>query len=125
MAFSQPYIEMMGTFQAAVRTPNTTLMIAGFGFNDKHIAEPILGAFKSNLALNIVIVDPGAETQSAAGGNKYIQAFSELIDDGDGRVALVAAKFEDLIAVIPDAMAETELERHNDRVRRMEASLGK
>ncbi|MHC2332835.1 SIR2 family protein [Bradyrhizobium sp. USDA 4454] len=125
MAFSQPYIEMMGTFQAAVRAPNTTLLIAGFGFNDKHIAEPILGAFKGNLALNIVIADPNAESLSAAGGNKYIQAFSELIDSGDGRIALVAAKFEDLITVIPDAMAETELERHNERVRRMGASLGK
>jgi hypothetical protein len=125
MAFSQPYIEMMGTFQAAVRAPNTTLLIAGFGFNDKHIAEPILGAFKGNLALNIVIVDPEAELQGAVTGNKYIRTFSELIDNGDGRVALVAARFEDLISIIPDAMAETELERHNDRVRRMGASLGK
>jgi hypothetical protein len=125
MAFSQPYIEMMGTFQAAVRAPNTTLLVAGFGFNDKHIAEPILGAFKGNLALNIVIADPNAETQSAAGGNKYIQAFSELINNGDGRVALVAAKFEELTSLIPDAMAETELERHNDRIRRMSASFDK
>ncbi|WP_315724789.1 MULTISPECIES: SIR2 family protein [unclassified Bradyrhizobium] len=125
MAFSQPYIEMMGTFQTALRIPNTTLLIAGFGFNDKHIAEPILGAFKGNLALNIVIADPNAESLSAAGGNKYIRAFGELIDNGDGRTALVAARFEDLISVIPDAMAETELERHNERVRRMGASLGK
>lgn len=125
MAFSQPYIEMMGTFQASVRTPNTTLLVAGFGFNDKHIAEPILGAFKGNLALNIVIADPNAEAQSAVGGNKYIQAFSELINNGDGRIALVAAKFEELISLIPDAMAETELERHNDRIRRMGASFDK
>jgi hypothetical protein len=110
---------------ATSRTPNTTLLIAGLGFNNKHIAEPILGAFKGNLALNIVIVDPEAELQGAVTGNKYIRTFSELIDNGDGRVALVAARFEDLISIIPDAMAETELERHDDRVRRMGASFGK
>jgi hypothetical protein len=119
MAFSQPYIEMMGTFQASLRTPSTTMMVLGFGFNDKHLAEPILAAIKGNLSLNLVIVDPAIEERSAKGANAYLGAMRDLIDHGDGRVALIAAKFEELVEIIPDVAAETELERHNDRIRKL------
>jgi homogentisate 1,2-dioxygenase len=41
LAFEQPYIEMMSAFQAAIRQPETALLVVGFGFNDNHLAEPI------------------------------------------------------------------------------------
>ncbi|CDZ35567.1 SIR2-like domain protein [Neorhizobium galegae bv. officinalis] len=119
MAFSQPYIEMMGTFQSSLRTPNTTLVIIGFGFNDKHIAEPILAAMKGNLSLNAVIINPDLEKTSVAGGNPYLSSVANLIENGDARLSLIAAKFEDVVPVIPDAIAETELERHSQRIRSM------
>ncbi|NOU22973.1 MAG: SIR2 family protein, partial [Methyloglobulus sp.] len=57
-AFSQPYLEMMAALQSALREQNTGLLVIGFGFNDKHIAEPILSAIRSNLGLKVVVVDP-------------------------------------------------------------------
>ena len=90
-----------------------------FKDNDKHLAEPILAAVKGNLSLNLVIVDPAIEERSAKDGNGYIGAMRDLIDHGDGRVALIAAKFEELVEAIPDVAAETELERHNNRVRNL------
>lgn len=119
MAFSQPYIEMMGTFQSSLRTPNTTLLVIGFGFNDKHIAEPILAAIKGNLSLNAVIVSPDLEKTSEAGANPYLSSVAHLIENGDARLSLIAAKFEEVVPVIPDAIAETELERHSQRIRSM------
>ncbi len=119
LAFSQPYIEMMGLFQSFIRVPSTTLLVIGFGFNDKHIAEPILAAIRGNLGLDIVVVSPDLETTSAQGGNKYLGELLQLADGGDGRIALIAGTFEEIIRFIPDVVSETELERHNQRLRNL------
>jgi len=117
MAFNQPYIEMMGALQGSLRATNTTLLVIGFGFNDKHIAEPILGAIRANLSLNVIVVNPDIEGASGNGGNTYLGAISSLIDGGDARLALIAAKFEEIAPAVPDVIAETELERHAERIR--------
>lgn len=119
MAFSQPYIEMMGTFQASLRASGATMIVVGFGFNDRHLTEPMLAAIKGNLALNVVIVDPAIEERCATDENVYLSAMRDLIDHGDGRLAFIEAKFEELIELIPDVAAETELEKHNERMRRL------
>ncbi|MDR9782143.1 SIR2 family protein [Rhizobium redzepovicii] len=119
MAFSQPYIEMMGALQASLRAPNTTLVVIGFGFNDKHIAEPILAAIKGNLSLNVVVINPDVEEKSGAVGNAHLAAMANLIDNGDARLALIAATFEDIVPLVPDVIAETELEKHGERIRNM------
>ncbi len=121
LAFSQPYIEMMGTFQASLRTPNTTLLVIGFGFNDKHISEPILGAIKGNLSLNVVVVNLDIEEASDGGAksNSYLSAIGKLIENGDARLALIAGKFEEIVPIVPDVISETELERHAERVRNL------
>lgn len=119
LAFSQPYIEMMGIFQSFVRVPSTTLFVIGFGFNDKHIAEPILAAVRGNLGLDVVVVGPDIETASGKGGNPYLGELLQLIEGGDGRISLIAAKFEEIVKLIPDVVSETELERHNQRLRNL------
>jgi hypothetical protein len=126
LSFSQPYIEMMGTFQASLRTPNTTLLVIGFGFNDKHISEPILSAIKANLSLNVVVVNPDIEVASDGGAksNTYLSAIGKLIDNGDARLALIAGKFEEIVPIVPDVISETELERHAERVRNMGMAHG-
>ncbi|GJD37332.1 hypothetical protein FMGBMHLM_4260 [Methylobacterium aerolatum] len=119
MAFSQPYVDMMAAFQASLRTPATTLVVIGFGFNDKHIAEPIMAAVRSNLSFNLVVVDPTLEVRCRAdgGANPYLQSFARLVDDGDGRIALVEGTFEDIVPLIPDVVSQTEIERHYERMR--------
>jgi len=120
MAFSQPYVEMMGNFQASLRNSNTTLLVLGFGFNDKHIVEPIISAARSNLSFNVIVVDPGIVAKSSREHelhNEYVSTLLNFIDNGDGRLALVEAKFEEIVPFIPDLMAETDLERHLGRVR--------
>ena len=41
-SFDQPFIELMSRFQLSLREPNTGLIVVGFGFNDHHMAEPIM-----------------------------------------------------------------------------------
>ncbi|MBO0902695.1 SIR2 family protein [Jiella sonneratiae] len=119
MAFSQPYVDIMAAFQASLRVPATTLVVIGFGFNDKHIAEPVMAAVRSNLSFNLVVVDPVIEARCADGPlfSPYLESFAKLVDDGDGRLALVEGTFEDIVPLIPDIVSQTEVERHYDRMR--------
>lgn len=113
MAFEQPYFEMMAAFQNVIRQPETALVIVGFGFNDSHIAEPVLSAIQSNLSLKVVICDPTLENSS----NSYIKKIYRLIEEGDARLALINGTFEQLVDELPDIAAETELEQHMERIR--------
>lgn len=115
LAFAQPYLEMISSFQAALRASDTALLIIGFGFNDNHLAEPILAAIETNLSLKVLVISPGLETQSAT--NPHLRKITGLIDQGDARLAMLAASFEELVPAIPDVVAQTDLERHLDRVR--------
>lgn len=40
-AFQTPYLDMFAALQAALREPDTTLIISGFGFADDHISAPV------------------------------------------------------------------------------------
>lgn len=130
LAFAQPYLEMMSALQAALREPNTGLLVVGFGFNDNHLAEPILSAIRSNLALKTVVVSPwlclrpnGADLPFPGESytNVHLKKLSTLISSGDARLAMLGCGFDELVPYIPDIMAETDLEKHLERVRKLEA----
>ena len=122
LAFEQPYLEVINAFQTALREPNTGLLVAGFGFNDNHLSEPVLSALRSNLGLKVAVVGPclhqfddGHEGESYT--NKYIAKFRQLAEAGDARIALVNCGFEELNQYIPDLVAESDLEQHYARLR--------
>lgn len=115
LAFAQPYLEMISSFQSSIRQADTGLLIVGFGFNDNHIAEPILAAIETNLAVKVVVISPSLEGQCAT--NQHLAKIAGLIDGGDARLSLIGATFEDIVPKIPDVMAMTDLERHIERVR--------
>jgi hypothetical protein len=112
-SFEQPFIELMSRFQLSLREPNTGLIVVGFGFNDHHIVQPIMSAIRSNVGLKAAIVDPSLKE----GRKEHIATIESLIKNGDYRLALVNAKFEDLVPILPDLVRETEEERHRARFR--------
>ena len=121
LAFEQPYIEMMSAFQAAIRQPETALLVVGFGFNDNHLAEPIISAIRSNLNLKVVICDPmlapNKDQQGSAEKNVYLKKLAYLIGNGDARLSLINGTFAELVPELPDIAALTDLEQHLDRMR--------
>lgn len=128
LAFEQPYLDMMAAFQNAIRQPETGLLIVGFGFNDNHISEPILSAIRSNLNLKVVIVDPFLAPREQpekaiwpgnAVNNNYLNQISLLAKSGDARLSLINETFEGLVPILPDIAAETELEQHYERLRKV------
>ena len=116
-SYEHPFLELMSRFQAAIRQPKTSLLIVGFGFNDKHITQPVLSAIRSNVGLKVVVVDPFVEqSPSEASSN-----MASLIAQGDPRITLVASPFEKFVSLLPDLVSETEHERHQARLRRIES----
>lgn len=107
-SFSQPHLESMAQYLAAVREPNTCVVVAGFGFNDDHLSEPLLAAAQSNPHLRLIIVDPGAE-HHASGGNKFWKKFDALARQGED-IWLVAADFEAFSEMVPDLKSLTPAE---------------
>jgi hypothetical protein len=104
-SFSQPHLESMAQFLAAVREPNTCVVVAGFGFNDDHLSEPLFAAVQSNHHLRLIIVDPYAGRQTT-GKNKYWQAFNTLACKGED-IWFVAADFEAFSEMVPDLKSLT------------------
>lgn len=136
-AFEPPYLDMMGAFQAALREPDTALVVAGFGFNDDHISRPIMAALESNLTLRLIICDPGfitsdnvlsgtdddepahAITDVAPLNNQFLSVISKFAESGDPRIHLINGRFEDLADALPDLIGETDRERHVARIKRV------
>jgi hypothetical protein len=111
-SYDQPFLEVMSRLQASIREPNSALFVIGFGFNDHHIAQPVLSAIQSNIGLRLVVVDPAIK-DSKRTAHKQMR---DLIDGGDSRLTLVAGTFEDFVQQLPDLVAPTEDEQHRRRV---------
>lgn len=129
LAFEQPYLEMIAALQAALREPNTGLLVVGFGFNDNHLSGPILSAIRSNLSLKVAVVSPGlaplvTQTEEQRPGevasNPYLQQLQQFIEHGDARLSLLNSTFDELVGYIPDIAAESDMERHFERIRKLE-----
>lgn len=131
-AFAPPYLDMMSALQAALREPDTALVISGFGFRDDHIGKPIMAAVEANLSIRVIVCDvvflkddalqsadhvvPLDEPMRAA--NEYLSQLRALAEAGDTRISLLNGRFEDLADAVPDLVAETERERHIQRMLR-------
>jgi hypothetical protein len=113
-SYNPPFLEMMSRLQLALRQPNTGLLIVGFGFNDEHLAQPLLAAIRSNVALKALIVSPLLSKEGET--NPHIDAISQLILSGDDRLAFLETSFEQLVTTMPDLVAVTEEEEHRKRL---------
>jgi hypothetical protein len=116
-SYEPPFIEMMGHFQSALRAPNTAVIVAGYGFADNHLTQPILSAVRSNVALRLVVVDPALTGDSPPEATDWLM---DLIKAGDSRICLVSATFDAFVRLLPDPDVKTEEESHLERLRRFQ-----
>jgi hypothetical protein len=140
-AFASPYLDLMSAFQSALREPDTALIVSGFGFNDDHIAKPILAAVEANITLRVVICDVAflkdqnleseppphvvpVDAPMRTTGNVCFDRLKSLAILGDQRIALLNGRFEDLAQALPDLVAQTERERHLDRMHKLHELTG-
>jgi hypothetical protein len=113
LSYESPFLDMIARFQSAVRQSKTSLLVIGFGFNDKHLAQPILSAIRGNVGLRTVVVSPSLEKSE----NEAVKTIESLIESGDSRLTLVGSTFQEFVPYLPDLISETEEEEHRKRLR--------
>jgi len=104
-SFVQPHLESMAQYLFAVREPNTCLLAVGVGFNDDHLAEPLLAAVESNPHLRLIVADCCA-TINVTSTNRYWKRFFELSARGED-IWFINAPFGDFAEMIPDLKSLT------------------
>lgn len=113
-SYIQPYLEAMAQYLAALREPNTCVIVTGSGFNDNHISEPLLAAVQSNPHLRLIVADPSAEKndkkREEASAKNYWKELLELGEKGTD-VCFLNASFEQFADLIPDLTALTPAEK--------------
>lgn len=103
-SFLQPHLELLSQYLNALRQPNTCVLIAGFGFNDDHLSEPIYAAIKTNPQLRLIIADWKCEdhlTRPTAHTSPYWKKFADLAASGSN-IWFVNSTFGDLASILPD-----------------------
>lgn len=113
-AFIQPHLELFSRFIEALRTPNSCLLVSGFGFNDDHLAEPIVSAIKSNPSLKLIIGDFKAATHIANSGengsSSYWVELAELSANGYD-IHCINASFSQFVSFVPNLRALSPAEQ--------------
>lgn len=104
-SFVQPHLESMAQYLVAVREPSTCLLVVGFGFNDEHLAEPLLAAVESNPHLRLIVADRGAQAKVTS-NNRYWRRFFDLSARGED-IWFINALFGDFVEMIPDLKSLT------------------
>jgi hypothetical protein len=121
-AFIQPHLELLSRFLDFLRLPNSCLLIAGFGFNDDHLSEPMFSAIKSNPSLKMIITDYGCAKHIAnKGGNgssQYWERFNELAEKGHD-IHFINGSFLDVVKQIPNLRALSPAENLANAVKRV------
>jgi NAD-dependent SIR2 family protein deacetylase len=111
-SFLQPHLESMSQYLAALREPNSCVIVTGFGFNDDHLSEPLLAAVRTNPHLRLIITGPGVAAMEIdkARLNRYWDEFFTLNKDGED-VWLINASFEEFAKLIPDLKSLTPADK--------------
>lgn len=120
-AFLQPHLELLSRFLESLRQPNSCLFMAGFGFNDDHLSEPIYSAIKSNPSLKLIIADykcaAHIENAGSSGSSAYWRKFADLSEQGYD-IHFVNGTFKGFVEQIPNLRALSPAEQLANAVKR-------
>ena len=121
-AFIQPHLELLSRFLDFLRQPNSCLLVAGFGFNDDHLSEPIFSAIQSNPSLKLILTDhrciPHIHNKGHHGSSPYWKKFEELALKGFD-IHFIGGSFSDVVDQIPSLRAMSPAEQLANAVRRV------
>ena len=109
-SYIQPHLELMAQYLSSLREPNTCLLVCGFGFNDDHLALPILSAVKTNPYLRLVITDSQVEEKMKCNNNPHWTELKDLAKVGED-IWFINSSFQDFANLIPDLKSLTPPEK--------------
>jgi len=121
-AFLQPHLELLSRYLEFLRQPNSCLIVAGFGFNDDHLSEPIFSAIQSNPSLKLILCDFQCIThlhnRGHHGSSDYWGRFHDLAKRGLD-IHFISGSFSDLVSHIPHLRTASPAEQLANAVRRL------
>ncbi|WP_256818940.1 SIR2 family protein [Pseudomonas putida] len=121
-AFLQPHLELLSRYLEFLRQPNSCLIVAGFGFNDDHLSEPIFSAIQSNPSLKLIVCDFQCIThlhnRGHHGSSDYWGRFHDLAKRGLD-IHFISGSFSDLVSHIPHLRTASPAEQLANAVRRL------
>ena len=112
-SYTQPHLEMISRYLAALREPNTCVVVIGFGFKDSHLSQPILSAVRTNPHLRLLVVNSRARENAEAQQGSGEQVWGELLAlarEGED-VWLINADFAQFAQIMPDLRALSPSQR--------------
>lgn len=131
-AFETPYLDMFAALQEALREPDTTLIVSGFGFADDHISAPIWSAIETNLSLRVILCDRGFVPHHHLDAldaheidleldqqRPYQKKIIKLVQQGDSRITVLNGRFEDLAHALPEISGKTDRQLLQDRLAKL------
>ena len=122
-SYIQPHLELIARFSQSLREPNTCLIIAGFGFNDDHLSEPILSAILSNPHLKVIIVSPSIESDFSkhpSETSKYWGIYKKIADDRkNDEIFFINCDFQQFSSLIPDLTALSPVENLHENMKKI------
>ncbi|MEN5302673.1 SIR2 family protein [Pseudomonas sp. TWI628] len=121
-AFLQPHLELLSRYLEFLRQPNSCLIVAGFGFNDDHLSEPVFSAIQSNPSLKLILCDFQCIThlhnRGHHGSSDYWGRFHDLAKRGLD-IHFISGSFSDLVSHIPHLRTASPAEQLANAVRRL------
>lgn len=117
-AFEQPYLEMMSHYLEAMRQPDQTLIVVGFGFADAHLTSPICSALESSNRFRLVVVDPTLKARTHA-REGFFETLSKWMAESDERLTLVNGTFSQFMDLVPRIHKPSDAELLADAVQRI------
>lgn len=118
LSYDPPSLECLARFQMSLREREVALVVAGFGFNDVHIAAPIRAAVQANIGLQLVVVSPRCDISD----NEEVAFVRDLAEAGDARITLFACGFNTFARLLPDISGRDERDAHEERLANVRAS---
>lgn len=123
-AFLQPHLELLSRFLEFLRQSNGCLVVAGFGFNDDHLSEPIYSAIQSNPSLKLILCDfqciNHVHNRGFHGSSPYWGKFHDLALQGFD-VHFISGSFSDTVSHIPHLRTASPAEQLANAVKRIGA----
>lgn len=112
-SYIQPHLELMARYLASLRDPNSCLIITGFGFNDDHLAAPIISAIQTNPHLKVIIADYNAKNNVMGENENASQHWEKLkaLHNQGEDILFINSTFQEFAKIIPDLRSLSPAEK--------------
>ena len=117
---------MISRYLAALREPNTCVVVIGCGFKDSHLSQPILSAVRTNPHLRLLVVNSRTRENAEAQQGSEEHVWGELLAlarEGED-VWLINADFAQFAEIIPDLRALSPSQRLHREIRNIAGGRG-